>query len=49
MSFSATQNLLQIRAYVISARKARHLDVTTHVYILSCEDVSRPIRARILS
>ena len=45
----STQNLFQIGACVISARRARHLDVTTHVYILSCKHVSRPIRARVVA
>ena len=35
----------KIRACVISARKAKHLD-SAHVYILSCKGISRPIRAR---
>ena len=30
---------------MISARRAKHLD-STHVYILSCKHISRPIRAR---
>ena len=35
---------------MISARRAKHLD-STHVYILSCKHISRPIRAcrRVLS
>ena len=33
---------------MISARRAKHLD-STHVYILSCKHISRPIRARLVS
>ena len=45
----STENLFQIRACVISARKAKHLDVTTMFTYLSCKHASRPIRARVLS
>ena len=41
----STQKRFKIRACVISARRAKHLD-STHVYILSCKHISRPIRAR---
>ena len=40
----STQKLFQIRACVISARKAKHLDVTAIFYILSCKQTSRPNR-----
>ena len=39
----STQKHFKIRACVMSARRAKHLD-STHVYILS--PISRPIRAR---
>ena len=39
----------QIRACMIGARKVKHLDATTILYILSCKQASRPIRARVLS
>ena len=41
----STQKHFKIGACVISARRAKHLD-STHVYILSCKHISRPIRAR---
>ena len=44
----STQKHFKIRACVISARRAKHLD-STHAYILSCKHISRPIRARVLS
>ena len=37
------KNILKF-VHVISARRAKHLD-STHVYILSCKHISRPIRA----
>ena len=51
----STQKRFQIRGCVISARKAKHLDVTTmltyshHGYMLSCRHASQPIRERVLS
>ena len=41
----STQKHFKIRACMISARRAKHLD-STRVYILSCKHISRPIRAR---
>ena len=41
----STQKHFEIRACVISARRAKHLDCT-HVYMLSYKHISRPIRAR---
>ena len=41
----STQKRFKIRAFVVSARRAKHLD-STHAYILSCKHISRPIRAR---
>ena len=40
----STQKHFEIRACVISARRAKLLD-STHVYILSCKHISRQIRA----
>ena len=41
----STKKYFKIRACVISARRAKHLD-STHVYILSCKHISRPIKER---
>ena len=43
--FQVSKKHFKIRACVISARRAKHLD-STHVYILSCKHISWPIRAR---
>ena len=49
VTLSSFDQLFQIRACVISARKAKHLDVTTMFTILSCKLASWSIRARVLS
>jgi len=41
----STQKHFKIGACVISARRAKHL-APTHLNILSCKHISRPIRAR---
>ena len=42
----STQKYSKIRACVTSVRRAKHLD-STHVYVLSCKHISRPITARV--